>query len=250
MLRKEKNGIVWLEYESFLQFPNLKHGVFLRHGGNSTGKHSSLNLSYSVDDQECVVRYNEQRVLSLLGLDTALRGKLCHGKHIHPVKDVSSKIETSCDGLTTKIKNIGLLVTHADCQAAIFYDPITHSLAVVHSGWRGNVQNIYAETIGQMKAQFRASPENIHVGISPSLGPQSAEFIHYKTELPESFWTHQVKPNYFDFWEIGRMQLKQAGILADHIELAAICTYANPQDYFSYRREKVCGRHATIAALL
>lgn len=250
MLRKEKNGISWLEYESFLQFPKLKHGIFLRHGGKSTGNHASLNLSYNVEDDKDNVAANEKKVLSILNLQKILRGNLCHGNQIYAVNDAHHQIDAPCDGLSTQIKNTGLLVTHADCQAAIFYDPITHSLAVVHSGWRGNVQNIYEETIKAMRMRYGALPENIHVGISPSLGPHNAEFIHYKTELPEVFWDFQVKPAYFDFWEISRMQLQQAGVLGSHIEIANICTYANPQDYFSYRREKLSGRHATIAEIL
>ena len=87
------------------------------------------------------------------------------------------------------------------------------------------------------------------MGISPSLGPQSAEFTHYRHELPESFWAFQINPNYFNFWEISRWQLETEGILPHHIQIAEIDTRSTPEDYFSYRREKISGRHGSFIEL-
>ena len=141
------------------------------------------------------------------------------------------------------------MMKHADCQAAIFYDPVHHALANVHSGWRGNVKNIYQTTILKMASVFGTKPQDLLVGISPSLGPQHAEFKNYKVEFPEHFWSFQVCPEYFDLWAIARHQLEEAGVLPYHIEIAGICTYANKEDCYSYRRDKVTGRHATLAML-
>ena len=141
------------------------------------------------------------------------------------------------------------MIKHADCQAAIFYDPVHHAVSCVHAGWRGNVQNIYAHAIAFMAGKFHSQPADILVCISPSLGPHFSEFKNYKTEFPESFWPFQIRPNYFNLWEISRTQLQECGILPHHIEIASICTYANEQDFFSYRRDKVTGRNATVVAL-
>ena len=141
------------------------------------------------------------------------------------------------------------MVRHADCQAAIFYDPKNKAVANVHSGWRGNVKNIYRSTIQKMRRVFGSKPADLLVCISPSLGPDCAEFIHYKAEFPEDFWAFQIKPYYFNLWAIARYQLELSGILPHHIEIAEICTNTEVEDYFSYRREKVSGRHATLAML-
>ena len=142
------------------------------------------------------------------------------------------------------------MIKHADCQAAIFYDPVHKALANVHCGWRGNVKNIYRVAVQKMKFTFGTNPKDLLVGISPSLGPDHSEFIHYQTEWPEEFWRFQVRPNYLDLWAIARDQLEQCGLLPHHIEVAGICTFANPQDFFSHRRDKITGRHATVAMLL
>ena len=142
------------------------------------------------------------------------------------------------------------MIKHADCQAAIFYDPEHRAIANVHCGWRGNVQNIYRETVREMRRHFASRPENILVAISPSLGPEKAEFINFKKELPEAFLPYQVKPTYFDLWAISRMQLESEGILSHHIQIASICTYSHPEDYFSFRRDnRVTGNHGTVAVL-
>jgi hypothetical protein len=170
-----------------------------------------------------------------------------HTANVHVVEGPHTSNE-ACDGLITKEKHQALMIKHADCQAAIFYDPMQNILANVHSGWRGNVQNIYGVTIEAMK-KMGSNPANILVCISPSLGPEQSEFVNFKTEFPPHFHEFQWKKNYFNLWEISRMQLKASGILPSHIECAEICTYENKADYFSYRREKITGRNATLAML-
>lgn len=249
MIRKEKDGIAWLEFELLADFNQLQHGVFLRHGGVSTGSFASLNFSSLSGDNISHVETNREKVREIFQIPVWAKCRLEHGCRVVSVNFKNADDLHLCDAAATSERGIGLVVTHADCQAAIFYDPIQHVLANVHSGWRGNVQNIYAETVDFMKRNFLCSPENLLVCISPSLGPEDAEFINYRTEFPSEFWPFEVKPNYFNLWEISRWQLQQKGILPHHIQIAEINTYSNPNDYFSYRRSPISGRHGTIAAL-
>lgn len=237
----------------------LKHGVFLRHGGFSQGPYCSLNLSYDVNDDPLNVNRNIALVCSHFGLEKAKGEKTfsrmiwanqCHGDNIITVGHHPLSTIPFCDALCTNKTQIGLMIKHADCQATIFYDPINHALANVHAGWRGSVLNIYRKTINTMKDKFGSRPQEILVGVSPSLGPHSAEFIHYQTELPKEFHAFQTKPAYFDFWAITRYQLESCQILPDHIEIAGIDTYTHAHDFFSYRRDQVTGRHGTVAMLL
>jgi YfiH family protein len=140
------------------------------------------------------------------------------------------------------------MITHADCQATIIYDPVVHVVANVHSGWRGSVQNIYQKTVDYLKQQHGCKAENLLACIGPSLGPNSSEFINFKTELPETFLDFQVKPFYFDFWAISRWQLKCAGLLDHHIECAQIDTKQDSR-FFSHRRDKKTGRNAAMVIL-
>lgn len=249
MLRKEKNGIHWLEFELLADITNLKHRVFLRHGGCSQGLFESFNLCYNVGDKIENVEANLKKAAEILEVPELVWSEQHHGKDIELVTSEMKEIPR-CDALVTSLPNKGLMVKHADCQAAILYDPIKRAVAAAHCGWRGSVQNIYASVIAFMKRFFNSSPENILVCISPSLGPESAEFVNYRKELPEAFWEFQIKPNYFDFWGISQMQLQNSGILKHHIQVAGIDTLSNPEDYFSYRYNKIRGGHGTAVALV
>jgi YfiH family protein len=153
------------------------------------------------------------------------------------------------DAIFTTERNLGIAVTHADCQAAIFYDPVHEAIGVVHAGWRGSVQNIYARLFDTMHREIGTQPHNLLVCISPSLGPDHAEYKNYKQDFPESFWSFQSKPNHFNFWEISKKQLQECGILEKNIEISGVCTYCSPEECFSYRREKETGRNATVVGL-
>lgn len=250
MIRKEEEGVEWLEFELLTEIPRLKHAIFLRHGGHSTGIYSSLNLNPYVGDANESFSKNVERVKDILNLPCLIWTQQEHGKHLSRITSPSPREMPKGDGLTTSCPGIGLMISHADCQAAIFYDPIHHAAANVHAGWRGSILNIYAEAIGFMKGHYGSQPQDLLVGISPSLGPANAQFMNFQTELPQSFWTFQPTPAYFDFWAISTMQLLESGILPAHIEIAGISTYAHPEDFFSYRRKHVTGRHGTVVALL
>jgi hypothetical protein len=249
MLRKKQGAIEWLEFELLAEIPHLRHGVFLRHGGVSQPPFDSLNAGGGTGDLPEHAEQNRALIQSAIGAKALISERQTHSDELALIKSTADMKKEECDGLITKEKELGLMIKHADCQAAIFYDPEHHALGVIHAGWRGQVKNIYAKTIAFMQNTFASSPDNLLVGISPSLGPQASEFIHYKNEFPPQFWDYQIKPNYFDLWEISRMQLQAAGILPHHIEIAGLCTYSEPSDFFSYRREKVTGRHATVAML-
>lgn len=224
----------------------LIQGTLHRAGGVSSGPYDSLNCADYVGDNPNSVAENLSRIQKKLNFQEIVLAKQEHGDKVIQVDAPSFP---TCDALITNQKNLPILIRHADCQAALIYDPMHQAIAAVHSGWKGSTLNIYAKTITAMNQAFGSHSKELLVCISPSLGPESAEFIHYRKELPESFREFQVKPNYFDFWAISRWQLEQAGILKEHIEIAKIDTLTNPKEYFSYRRDRVSGRNGTFIYL-
>ena len=248
MITKEYDGISWLEFELLSNFP-VTNACFKRHGGYSSGHLKGLNFGSSVGDSQENIEKNTRKALDALNIPQFIKPGLCHGSQIISTSTLKDSTRPICDGLTTHRLNLGLLITQADCQAAIFYDPVHHVLANVHCGWRGSVQNIYDATIKHLQEFYHSNPKDLIVCIAPSLGPDHSEFINYKSELPESFWDFQIKPNYFDFWSISEWQLQQAGILPNHIQIARIDTFDCEDDYYSHRRSKATGRQATICSL-
>lgn len=247
MIRKEHEGIHWLEFEQLQDHSKVKHALFLRHGGVSQEPCFSLNACTLPEDDSKNAKENVRRMMQFFPGAHLVFAREVHGVNIKHVVDKTPLLE-DCDGLITKQSQMALMITHADCQAAIFYDPVEQILANIHCGWRGNVQNIYQHTVESFK-KFGSKPSNLLVCISPSLGPNRSEFVNFQTEFPSHFLEFRISDFHFNLWDLSRDQLKKAGVLSSHIEVAEICTYENSQDYFSYRREKKTGRHAAFAML-
>lgn len=246
-LTRRHNLCFW-EFDLLKNCKEISHGSFTRHGGVSAFPFSSLNVGKNLGDPFENVDENIGKITRALGVSRSLPCFQCHSSDIHIIRDVEAPIPP-CDALITQLPDVALLIKHADCQAGLFYDPVTRVIANVHSGWRGSVLGVYTKTIHALQKHFGTRPEDLLVCISPSLGPENAEFKNFRKEFPSSFFPFQVKPNYFDFWAISEYVLRQAGVLPHHIEIARQCTVASPEHYFSYRGEKVSGRLGTAIAL-
>lgn len=245
----KKTKLEWIEFDLLKACPQLVHGTFLKHGGVSKEPFATLNVSISSGDSLKSVRANRETICKALDLPKTVYAKVNHGINIEQVTHLNAEILPECDALFTTEKNLGLTVAHADCQAAIFYDPIHQGIGIVHAGWRGLVQNIYEKMYLAMHQALSTCARDLIVCISPSIGPDHAEYKNYKEDFPKDFWSFQKAPNYFDFWGIARKQLTSCGILEENIEVSDICTHCNKEDCFSYRRDKKTGRHATVVAL-
>ncbi len=245
----EQEDIVKLEFELFKSLKTLSHGVICRKGGVSSFPYNSLNLNLDHPVLPLDIEENLNKITRVLKLERPIFAKQEHQGEIALVTLENAPHPFICDGFITDQPKMTLMVIHADCQAGLFYDPIKKVIANIHCGWRGNVLNIYAKAIEKMQQDYGCSPKDILVCISPSLGPNKAEFIHYQREFPSHFWPFRKEKDLFNLWEISKMQLLEAGILEDHIEIASICTYENKDLFFSYRGEKVTGRNISYLAL-
>lgn len=230
--------------------PGLVHGFFNRHGGVSPPPFTTRNVSFGVGDSMAAVEENRTRLKQNLKLQTMVSARQVHDNKVFIVdKSPGSDFEAlGYDGLITRHR-IGLMIQQADCQAVIFHDPVKWAIGAAHAGWRGSVAGILGATIEAMTDNFGSDPADIKAAISPSLGPCCAEFVNHRQELPKWMHAFQVRPNYFDFWKISRIQLQEAGLQPLNIKTAAICTGCN-RDYFSYRRAGITGRCATVIGLI
>ncbi|MCK5195776.1 MAG: peptidoglycan editing factor PgeF [Desulfobulbaceae bacterium] len=258
-----------LRFPIFSGYDFLIHGIFTRHGGVSPTPYDALNVSFGVHDDAEHVQKNRAIIQNSLNTETLISAKQVHGTEIlvldkdstnsHKIiatakRDVldskaTHELHDGYDAFISNIPGVALMVQQADCQAVLLFDSVQKVVANIHCGWRGSVDNIIGRTIATMTNRFEVNPENLLAGVSPSLGPCCAEFINYKTELPISFWHYQVKPTYFNFWQINKDQLQKAGVQAGNIEISSICTACNT-DWFSYRRDKETGRFCSVIGLI
>ncbi len=251
MLRaQEFQGLKYYEFLSLKPLP-LRHAVFTRQGGVSQGVYASLNLSFDVGDSLEAVRRNRYLVKQSLGIKTLLSARQIHAKRAYLCKGpLQEDLEVEgYDILLTDQSGVGLLIKQADCQAFILYDGRRHVLALGHAGWRGLVAGVLEEAVALLKRHFGSHPGDLWAAISPSLGPCCAEFRDYKRLFPRPFWSFKKEAALFDLWALSQAKLEALGLPPNRIFLPHLCNKCSPE-FFSYRREGVTGRFATVAMLL
>lgn len=242
-------------FTNLSKLKGIRHAVFTRMDGVSEKPFDTLNVSSAVGDVSAAVNTNFEKIQEYFDTTTLLNARQTHSdkvikvdfENIEALANITSRVEG--DALVTDMHDTAIMVKTADCQPVLLADPVGGVIAAVHSGWRGSVQNILGKTIAKMINEFDCQPENIVAGIGPSLGPCCAEFKNYKEELPPEFWQYETKPNYFNFWRISAMQLKEAGVPENNIEVCNLCTMCYPDLFFSYRLQKITGRFGSAIML-
>jgi YfiH family protein len=246
------DDLISFRYPTLSAIPELAHGVFARHGGLSDPPYGTLNVSFSVGDRAEHVRGNLARVQGEIGSSRILYLNQLHGKGIHVFRgalSLPSEDQLPGDAMITDVPGVGLMIKQADCQSVILYDPERRVVANVHCGWRGNVQNILGRVVARLEHDFSCTPSRVLAAIGPSLGPCCGEFIDHQKIFPREFEQFMVREHFFDMWAISCWQLIDAGMLAENIELASICTRCRTDLFFSYRGEGVTGRFCTVVML-
>ena len=242
----------------YIQFPglsrhaSLSHAVYTRLGGVSDPPYQSLNTSYSTGDSPDDIHQNLIIIKKSFGADHLFHMRQVHGKDIIVLREGGSYdpgVSLPGDALITDIKGVALMVKQADCQAVIIFDPLAGVVSNVHCGWRGNRVNILKAVVERMQSDFGCRPSRLQAAIGPSLGPCCAEFVTHSELFPDHFRSFMVRPDYFDLWQISRVQLLQAGLEEQNIEIAGICTRCRTDLFYSYRAEGTTGRFATVVMM-
>ena len=256
MIYVNRNGVRFFQFENLQQYPTIRHGIFTRHGGHSTGDFQSLNVSHGLGDSAEHVLKNRNRISQVIEGQDLVFLKQVHGDQVVILNsgDADSyggihQAFGTGDAIVTNVSGKFLTTQLADCQSILLYDPIRHVVANVHSGWRGSIKIILGRTVGAMKKYFKCHSADLIAGIGPSLGPCCAEFVNYQKEIPRIFWRYKSDDDHFDFWTLSLDQLAHAGVRGENIENSRMCTKCSPQTFFSYRGEGRTGRFAAVIGI-
>ena len=256
MIFVNKNGVPFFQFENLQQYPTIRHAIFTRHGGHSTGDFQSLNVSHGLGDSADHIRKNRNRISRVIEGHDLVFVKQVHGDQVvilnrgntESYGGIHQAFGTG-DAIVTDVSGKLLATQLADCQSILLYDPIRHVVANVHSGWRGSIKNIIGRTVRVMKEYFKCHSADLIAGIGPSLGPCCAEFVNYQKEIPQIFWRYKSGDDHFDFWALSLDQLTRAGVRGENVENSRMCTKCSPQTFFSYRAEGRTGRFAAVIGL-
>jgi len=236
------------------------HAVFTRHGGVSPAPWDTLNVGGYIGDDLEHTYINRVRSFEALGRDPA---SVYDVWQIHSADVICTDSPRAnelphkkADAILTDNPAITLFMRFADCVPLLFYDPVKSVVGVAHAGWKGTVNKIAAVTVERMKSDFGSCAGDIKVGMGPSIaahhyeiGPEVIRLVRDEFGVQSNdFLISRNGSVYFDLWAANHYMLEQAGLKS--IEISGICTYCNPDDWFSYRGEKgKTGRFGVLIAL-
>ena len=173
-----KNGVQYLQFRRLLEYSDIiTHAYSL--GRDVNFRTAKANKEKLPEDEFNKNLQSYKNLCLATNLDYKNVVKT-NQEHTDNIKIITKKINknepdinlekySKTDGMITNKKNLILSTTNADCILLLFFDPVTKTIANVHSGWRGTLQRISVKAVQKMKKEFNCKPENIICCICPSI---------------------------------------------------------------------------------
>ena len=249
----QKNNI-WFGSFPLLTAAGVVNACSCRLHGESAVREGMLNLALHVGDEPELVLRNRERFAEAVGVDAG-RFTTCaqvHGSEVAVVDEAfvgagaHSLADTiaNTDALITNLRNVPLLLFYADCVPVLIADTKSSAIGLAHAGWRGTVAQIAKKIVQKMQAEFGCEPKNLVAAIAPSIGSccyEVDDFVRDKAAGYEEFFAPvPEKPGKYmlDLQGYNRRELLEAGLSAENIAVAGVCTAHNHELFCSYRAEQ------------
>jgi YfiH family protein len=219
-------------------------------GAWGDGERGGMNLGDGTGDAPSQVQRNRRRLAGLLPQAPrwiALR-------HQAGVVDAETVGGTAlaADASTATRESVVCCVTIADCLPVLLADRQGRVVGVAHAGWRGLAAGVIQATVASMRARQPEAAGDLVAFLGPCIGPDAFEvgdevLQAMQRHLPEAgraFQPLTARKFLANLPELARQALAQVGV--QHIHGGRWCTYSDPVNFYSYRRDRVTGRHAAL----
>ena len=163
---------------------------------------------------------------------------------------IREEIDGYFDGAITNEKGIMLLTIQSDCTPVFILDKKNEAIAMIHSGWRGTVQNITNKAISLMEEKYGTKKSDLLIYFGPSICGNCYEVgeelidefkkILNNDGLKSVFVKIDDKKDkyYLDVTEAIRLTLINNSILDTQISRSKFCTF-HSNIFNSWRRDRV-----------
>jgi YfiH family protein len=243
---RETHGVRWLAAELGAAGPGTgRVGFGSRVGGVSEAPYDTLNIGVLTDDADVAVVENRRRLAVAVGVEP---GNVPIGLQVHRAdvvvhdgpQEPSPYVEPGTapeevDGHVVRRPGLAPLVLTADCLPVALAGP--GGVAMLHCGWRGLAAGILARGASMVEASAAA----IGPGIGPCCYEVGAEVLEAFADLGDGIADGRM----LDLPEIARRLLARAGV--EQVESAGLCTFCEPELFFSHRRDH--GRTGRMGSL-
>lgn len=226
---------------------NIRAITSTRNGGKSPPPFDSLNLGDHVGDNLESVAANRQRLVEAALMPAEpLWLKQTHSTHVIQANQWQADVEA--DAIISNSLNMVCGVMTADCLPLLLTDTSGSQVAAIHAGWRGLQAGIIENTL----ARFAVPGPQIMAWMGPAIGPQAFEvgpevkaaFLAIDPAAESAFIPSHADRFLADIYLLAKQRLTAQGVTA--IYGGDYCTYREKERFFSYRRDGVTGRMATL----
>jgi polyphenol oxidase len=223
----------------------IRHAWFTREGGVSEGPlYGSLNGGLGSQDERDRVIENRKRMAKHMGVrpERFLSVWQVHSPDVITVSGPWEGERPKADALVTATAGLAITIATADCGPVLFADSEAKVVGAAHAGWQGAFKGVLEATIEAMET-LGARRASITATIGPMLsqanyevGPEFIQRFHAQAVANARFFRPSPKAGHamFDLPAYNAMRLRKAGVGTVHD--LALCTYADEQRFFSYRR--------------
>ena len=227
--------------------PRVQALITTRAGGVSVGPYASLNPADHVSDDPQAVRRNREILRAALPQEPHCL-KQVHSAKVHRVSGDAQGVPEA-DAAVSGVANQVCAVLTADCLPVLFCADDGSEVGAAHAGWRGLAAGILEQTV-QAMAQPGAA---LLAYLGPAIGPRAfevgpevrAEFVAIDAQAAAAFQPVPGSDKYLaDLYLLARQRLARVGVT--RVYGGDFCTYSEPQRFFSYRRDGVTGRMASL----
>jgi polyphenol oxidase len=247
-----------------LTLPGIRHAFFTRHGGVSGGLYASLNGGIGSRDNPAHVTDNRTRMASALGVEPRrlLTAYQIHSPHVVVAEEPwTPDARPRADAVVTRARSLAIGVTTADCGPILFADAPAGVIGAAHAGWRGALAGIVEATVDAME-RLGAGRAKIHAVLGPMIrqsnyevGPDLMARFSAADSASDRFFRPASRDGHALFDLAGYIATRVARAGIRHVEDLGLCTYADPERFFSFRRsthraEADYGRHVNAIALI
>ena len=224
----------------------IKAFASTRCDGFSRGAYQGLNLGCHVGDDLSIVQKNRDCLIRQTDMPSAPVWL----NQTHSTLVVEQSLPTDqvldADGISTHIPGVVCSVMTADCLPVLLTNVQGTQVSAVHAGWRGLANGIIENAIDQFDGQVMA-------WIGPAIGPSAFEvgedvrnaFVSALPAASEAFVLTRKQGKWLANMNLlVQQRLNRAGV--EQVYFSNLCTYTDPQRFYSYRRDGVTGRQASF----